>query len=658
MSGEREGGLRVAVDLVKGACTDSAPTVIYIAGSGRSGSTLLERTLGEIPGFVNVGELIDVFRQVIADDEMCGCGQPFLECPFWTAVGKRAYGGWAEDGARDHARLQQQLVRQRRIPQHLLPRPRVSQRSPIGLYGEWSRALYAAIAEESGAGLVVDASKWPSQALALSRAGIDVRVIYLVRDPRGVAYSHAKSNVERPHSHSHQTTMWHIGPKRAALNWRLIDAEIKALGVARTPISRVRYEDFVKYPAREVSRALEELGLSQSEAGVQHIHGGAIMLGSSHGVSGNPSRFRAGEIRVRADEEWRSKMPWRDRIAVSAITFPETLLVRRRARGEQLKRSTAESPRPSEPESATEPLPCVSVLLPTHGRPELVRQAIRGVMDQTYEGEIECLVIHDREPADHLLRELGEPGREVKVLSNQHGAGLAGARNTGVDHASGALIATCDDDDRWHPEKLKLQVQHLLTHKDLLLVGSGLRLVSEGKEPVDWPGRSDTVSRESLLRNRVKELHSSSLLMWRDAYAKVGRYDEGLPNGYGEDYDWVLRASRVGRIGIVRQVLVDIRRGESYYTDRYANTLAGLEAFLEKHPEIRGSRRGYARILGQIAFVRSCLGQRRAALGGSLKSMYQWPVSPYPLIALAHAISGADAARMRRLAARFGRELV
>jgi len=42
------------------------PIVVYIAGSGRSGSTLLERALGEIPGFVNVGELIDLYRQVAA----------------------------------------------------------------------------------------------------------------------------------------------------------------------------------------------------------------------------------------------------------------------------------------------------------------------------------------------------------------------------------------------------------------------------------------------------------------------------------------------------------------------------------------------------------------------------------------------------------------
>src|SRR5499427_9656408 len=71
-----------------------APTVVYIAGSGRSGSTMLERVLGEIPGFVNVGELIDLFRHVARHGERCGCGELFADCPFWTSVGKRAFGGW------------------------------------------------------------------------------------------------------------------------------------------------------------------------------------------------------------------------------------------------------------------------------------------------------------------------------------------------------------------------------------------------------------------------------------------------------------------------------------------------------------------------------------------------------------------------------------
>ena len=70
------------------------PRVLYLGGFGRSGSTLLERILGQIPGWTNVGELVDLPRSVFVHQENCGCGEPFLTCPMWSQVGERAFGGW------------------------------------------------------------------------------------------------------------------------------------------------------------------------------------------------------------------------------------------------------------------------------------------------------------------------------------------------------------------------------------------------------------------------------------------------------------------------------------------------------------------------------------------------------------------------------------
>ena len=55
--------------------------VLYIAGVGRSGSTLLERMLGAVPGSVNTGELNAIFSRVATQDQRCGCGEPFSACP-------------------------------------------------------------------------------------------------------------------------------------------------------------------------------------------------------------------------------------------------------------------------------------------------------------------------------------------------------------------------------------------------------------------------------------------------------------------------------------------------------------------------------------------------------------------------------------------------
>ena len=131
---------------------------------------------------------------------------------------------------------------------------------------------------------------------------------------------------------------------------------------------------------------------------------------------------------------------------------------------------------------------------------------------------------------------------------------------------------------------------------------------------VDWHADQAIVTHERLLQNRVKELHSSTLMMRRTAFDSAGLYDEELPHGYGEDYDWLLRASRVGSVGAVQEILADIRKDiPSWFRDRWINTATALEYLLDKHPDLRDHRRGDARILGQIAYARAAAG--RAAPG-------------------------------------------
>src|SRR5207237_8504722 len=134
-----------------------APTVIFIAGSGRSGSTLLERVLGEMPGFVNVGELIDVFRRDVSS-ERCGCGEPFVSCPFWSRVGKRVFDDWEPGRLAEVRRLEHRVARQRYLPRLLaLPLGARSFRRDVARLGASYTALYEAIALEAEAACVVAA---------------------------------------------------------------------------------------------------------------------------------------------------------------------------------------------------------------------------------------------------------------------------------------------------------------------------------------------------------------------------------------------------------------------------------------------------------------------------------------------------------------------
>lgn len=317
---------------------------------------------------------------------------------------------------------------------------------------------------------------------------------------------------------------------------------------------------------------------------------------------------------------------------------------------------TTSNPSPASPPAQDAAWPSVTVIIPTRGRPDLVRESIASVVGQDYPGEIDCIVVHDREPADQDLTQPARPGRQVRVTANTHSPGLAGARNTGLGLARTEFIATCDDDDTWHPDKLRTQIARLLGEPGLLVVGSGIRLLLARGRTLDWPGRAEQISYRLLLRNRIKELHSSTLVMRREAFEKAGPYDEELPNGYAEDYDWVLRAAKSGPIGVVREPLADIRKNAtSWYRGVAANAAPALELMLAKHPDFAISRRGHARILGQIAFARSSLGERGPAVRYALKALIRWPFSPFPYIALAHTATGVHPQQMLRVARLFRR---
>lgn len=306
----------------------------------------------------------------------------------------------------------------------------------------------------------------------------------------------------------------------------------------------------------------------------------------------------------------------------------------------------------------SESLPLVSVILATRGRPELVRESIRSVVAQDYRGPLQLIVVHDQEDPDSSLAELGGEGRNITVLTNTHTAGLTGARNTGVDAALGGYIATCDDDDSWHVTKLSQQMGLLQTHPELLAVGCGIRLMFPEDRVVEWPGRDERVDLDRLVRNRVKELHSSTLVMRADAFAKAGGYDEELPHAYGEDYDFVLRLARVGRIGVVPEPLADIRKDvQSWFRERSHNTSEALRYLLEHHPEIREDRRGHARVLGQIAFAESSMGQRSRALSTASAALRRFPLAPHAHLALFHITTGTSPMTLLKAARRSGRGL-
>lgn len=257
--------------------------------------------------------------------------------------------------------------------------------------------------------------------------------------------------------------------------------------------------------------------------------------------------------------------------------------------------------------------PPVSVVIATRGRPQLLRSAVRSILDQEYDGQLEVIVVFDHVEIDELADVDVPPCRAIMPMVNGRVEGLAGARNTGIDAARYDIIAFCDDDDRWEPPKLGKQVELLEQRPDASLVAAGIRIESEGGTSVRLPPRE--VSFDDLLLSRVTELHPSGFLARTERFRReLHGIDEQIPVSFGEDYDLLLRAARFGPIVSVTDVLVVVNWNRpSFFTLRWQGIAEGLEYILAKHSEFDDCPKGYARIAGQIAFARAAMGDRATA---------------------------------------------
>ena len=294
--------------------------VLYIGGSGRSGSTLLDNILGQIDGFFSVGELQYIWDRSLQDDRLCSCGETFHNCSLWSQVVARALDDFHP----------QQIPAMVEARESLTPRKVISacysRRNPFSEkdfadYARRNAALLESISEATGGRVIVDSSKSPGHALLLSHLpGVQLHLLHLIRDPRAVAYSWQKKKVYDD-SGDEVMYMTRHSPARSSkiwITWNLA-TEIVAQR-RRLPYLRLRYEDFIAAPRQALEEILALLGEESDKLPVSGER--QVEMGPLHALAGNPSRFQKGPVELRRDDAWRERQNPGHRRLVTALTWP------------------------------------------------------------------------------------------------------------------------------------------------------------------------------------------------------------------------------------------------------------------------------------------------------------------------------------------------
>jgi hypothetical protein len=296
--------------------------LVYVGGTARSGSTLLERMLAGIPGICPVGEIAFIWDRCLKRNDRCGCGARFHDCEFWTQVGQAGFGGWDRVDADEAARLHATVDRHRHFGQIAGLRPPGQLQDALSAYRALTDRLYRAVGEVSGAPVIIDSSKSVGHALLLrSVPSIEFRLVHLIRRSHGVA--HSWSRPVRKSGVGDGSSSMSVHPASWAVSLWIADNLLYEALARRTPLSvRVRYEDVVAEPRAELVRIVSGLGLPAADLTLGFLDGTSAHLQASHALSGNPMRSQQGKITLRADDEWRTAMSGPRRALITAATWP------------------------------------------------------------------------------------------------------------------------------------------------------------------------------------------------------------------------------------------------------------------------------------------------------------------------------------------------
>jgi hypothetical protein len=300
-------------------------SVLFIGGHSRSGSTLLSRLLGQQPAMVSVGELTFIASRGYRDNQLCSCGKPFAECPFWKEVVARVGGTKPDDWFARLETLRQSVDRIRYTPLLALG-ARSPGLPPLGKdttarsseYSGMLGALLHVIADVAEVNVVVDSSKEPPYGFLLNGCeAIDLYPVHLVRDCRAVAFSQQQVKV-RPEIHWTTEHMPRFSPAKSAVDWMLSNTLMHLLGRTTGRYRRVKYED-IALDHQAVSKTLLEWVAPNSTSTPADPPASAGV--GEHELSGNPMRFKP-DFKIELDVQWLEKMSPRDKLVATSISAP------------------------------------------------------------------------------------------------------------------------------------------------------------------------------------------------------------------------------------------------------------------------------------------------------------------------------------------------
>ena len=177
--------------------------------------------------------------------------------------------------------------------------------------------------------------------------------------------------------------------------------------------------------------------------------------------------------------------------------------------------------------------PLVSIIMPTYNRAKVILNAIRSVLNQTYEN-FELIIVDDgsKDNTLNILESLHND--KLKIVKSVLNKGASYARNLGLNHSNGKYIFYLDSDNDWHPNYLKAMVGAFLELPDADAIYSGQYLFKEFDDTAPFAMRFGSFNK-SMLKN-CNYIDINCFAHKKEVYNKIGGFDENLKRYVDWDY--------------------------------------------------------------------------------------------------------------------------
>ena len=287
--------------------------VVFLIGSGRSGSTLIDLIVNMNPNVFGVGEISNWNRKVF--DEYCACGEIVKTCPFWSKVILTL--GWSKNDFATYKNYQYQFDAPKKGS--VFDINDYAKSAGFDDYISKSNKIFRAISDQNENRVLFDSSKSPQRAFNLSKSNLlDVKIIHLMRDPRGVVWSYKKSFVKDVKG-GLQRDMKGTSLLKAVYSWMATNSRafttIKSTDV---PALSVKYEKFCANPDHEINRILAFVLGEQPKS---QIDLNESIKTKSHTVAGNRLRMKKNII-IKPDFAWKTNLNFIQKTFIYSLTFP------------------------------------------------------------------------------------------------------------------------------------------------------------------------------------------------------------------------------------------------------------------------------------------------------------------------------------------------